>query len=229
MTSSSATSPSDSPAAQDAAVESARYALLRRLAPSIRHHLVVNLQPIGMVYEIMDRRLRAPQPNLAEVHESAQKIHSYARAALASSIDVVTWLAPDEGAYTTAAEGVRECLALVATSFTFRGFALRSEVGEVAGEVSRPAFRNVVTGALMQLSDVHAPPAEISLSAQSRDEGLELTLALRPTEGDAGFATAPPYRPLTEADVDALAQAEGVRVMREPSTIRLMLPWVRAA
>jgi hypothetical protein len=81
----------------------------------------------------------------------------------------------------------------------------------------------------MQLSDVHAPPAEISLSAQSRDEGLELTLALRPTEGDAGFATAPPYRPLTEADVDALAEAEGVRVMREPSTIRLMLPWVRAA
>ena len=42
-----------------AAAEAARYALIRRLAPSMRHHLVVNLQPIGMIYEVMDRRLRA--------------------------------------------------------------------------------------------------------------------------------------------------------------------------
>ena len=35
------------------AAEAARYALLRRLAPSMRHHLVVNLQPIGMVHEII--------------------------------------------------------------------------------------------------------------------------------------------------------------------------------
>jgi hypothetical protein len=223
---SSATSHSDTSTAQDAAVESARYALLRRLAPSIRHHLVVNLQPIGMVYEIMDRRLRAPQPNLAEVQEGAHKIHGYARAALASCIDVVTWLAPEDGAYTTAADALRECLALVATSFTFRGFAVRSEVDDIPGEVSRPAFRNVVTGALVHLSDEHAAPAEITLSARARDEGLEMSLQLRPTAGEPGFATAPPYRPLTAADLDALARADGVQVLRDPSGIRLMFAWV---
>src|SRR5438309_11363958 len=68
------------------AAEAARYALLRRLAPSMRHHLVVNLQPIGMVYEIMDRRLRAEQPNLADVHEGAQKMNAYARSALAACL-----------------------------------------------------------------------------------------------------------------------------------------------
>src|SRR3569832_1066607 len=132
-----------------AAAEASRYALLRRLAPSMRHHLVVNLQPIGMVYEIMDRRLRAAEPNLAEVHDSAQKINAYARAALASCVDMVTWLAPDENARFSIDEAMKECLALVATSFTFRGFALRSAVGEVDGHVSRAAFRNVVTGALV--------------------------------------------------------------------------------
>src|SRR6185369_7993641 len=50
--------------------EAARYALLRRLAPSMRHHLVVNLQPIGMIYEVMDRRLRAPEPALGEDRKS---------------------------------------------------------------------------------------------------------------------------------------------------------------
>jgi hypothetical protein len=58
--------------------EAARYALLRRLAPSMRHHLVVNLQPIGMIYEVMERRLRADPPDLHEVHESAQKINGFA-------------------------------------------------------------------------------------------------------------------------------------------------------
>src|SRR6188472_1621956 len=101
--------PNPSTAASPAA-EAARYALLRRLAPSMRHHLVVNLQPIGMVYEVMDRRLRAPEPNLAEVHESAHKINGLARAALNSCLDVVTWLAPEDEVLTTAGEGVRECL-----------------------------------------------------------------------------------------------------------------------
>jgi hypothetical protein len=195
----------------------------------MRHHLVVNLQPIGMVYEIMDRRLKAPEPNMAEVQEGANKINSYARAALASCIDVVTWLAPDEGATTTAADGVRECLSLVATSFTFRGFALRNEVAEVQGEVARSAFRCAVTGALVHLSDEYPPPAEISLSAQARPAGLEMTLSLRQTAGEPGFSTAPPYRPIKAADLEALARADGVQAQREGATIRLVLPWVNRA
>jgi C4-dicarboxylate-specific signal transduction histidine kinase len=214
--------------AQDAAVEAARYALLRRLAPSMRHHLVVNLQPIGMVYEIMDRRLRAPEPNLADVHDNAQKINSYAKAALASCLDVVTWLAPDESATLTASEGVRECLALVGTSFTFRGFTLRNEVGDVQGNVQRGAFRNVVTGALVYLSDAREPPAEITVAAKAASGGLEVVLAARDGKGEPGFATAPAYRPLTWADVEALARADGVQLQREDATLRLTLPWVSA-
>jgi hypothetical protein len=225
---SSAPSRSASSAA-DAAVESARYALLRRLAPSMRHHLVVNLQPIGMVYEIMDRRLRAPEPNLADVHDGAQKINGYARAALASCIDIVTWLAPEEDARTTAEEGVRECLALVATSFTFRGFALRNEVGGVTGEVARAAFRNVVIGALVYLSDEQAPPAEIVLSARAAPDGLEMTLAAKPAAGEAGFAPPPVYRPITWQDVEALAQAEGVHAQRDGSAVRITLAWMASA
>src|SRR3954453_9318442 len=88
------TSPSVPPAVSPEA-EAARYALLRRLAPSMRHHLVVNLQPIGMIYEVMDRRLRAATPDVASLQDSAGKINGFAKAALASCIDVVGWLAPD--------------------------------------------------------------------------------------------------------------------------------------
>ena len=215
--------------AGDAATEAARYALLRRLAPAMRHHLVVPLQPIGMVYEIMERRMRAPDPNLAEIHEGAQKINSYAREALASCLDVITWIAPEQVVRVTAAAGLAECLALVQTSFTFRGFALRDELGEVAGEVSRSAFRNVVTGALVFASDNHSPPAQITITGEAQPESLAMTLTLSPGEGEPGFSTAPNYRPLVWSDVEVLAAAEGAQVERDNSRIRVSLPWVLSA
>ena len=221
----------ESASAQGAAslAEAARYALLRRLAPSMRHHLVVNLQPIGMIYEVMDRRLRAPQPDLADVHESAHKINGFARAALNSCLDVVTWLAPEEEMQTTASEGVRECLGLLATSLTFRGYALRNEVQPVPGEVRRAAVRNVLTAAMIHATDENSPPADLVLSAEPSPAALLLTLTLRPTVGDQGFSTEAGYRRLEWSDVEALAAAEAVELKREGrQRVQLAIPWAKA-
>lgn len=212
----------------DRLAEAARYTLLRRLAPSMRHHLVVNLQPIGMIYEVMDRRLKAPQPALAEVHESAHKINSFAKAALQSCLDVVTWLAPDDEVPTTAEAGLRECLGLVATSLTFRGYNLRSEVADVAGGVRRSAMRSVVTAALIHATDHTLAPADLTLSAQATEAGLVVTLIVRPTQGEPSFVAEPAYRRLEWVDVEALAAADGVAISREgpPLALRLTLPWI---
>jgi hypothetical protein len=208
--------------------EAARYALLRRLAPSMRHHLVVNLQPIGMVYEVMDRRLRAPEPDLAEVHESAHKMNGLARSALNSCLDVVSWLAPEEGMLTTAGEGVRECLGLLATSLAFRGFAVRNEVPAVPGEVRRSAVRNVLTAAMIHTTDENQPPADIVLSAEPSPAALVLTLTLRSTQGDQGFSTEAGYRRLEWRDVVALGEAESVELKREGQRLQLAIPWAKA-
>ncbi|MDP3760862.1 MAG: hypothetical protein Q8R01_10150 [Ramlibacter sp.] len=210
--------------------EAARYALLRRLAPSMRHHLVVNLQPIGMIYEVMDRRLRAAEPDLAEVHDSAHKINGFARAALTSCLDVVTWLAPDEDLTTTAAEGVRECLGLLTTSLTFRGYALRNEAEAVAGDVRRSAIRNVLTASLINITDENPAPADIVLGTQAQREALVLTLTLRPSAGEQGFSPEPAYRPIEWSDVEALAAAESVSVSREGGQrLRISIPLVAAS
>ena len=208
-----------------ARAEAARYALLRRLAPSMRHHLVVNLQPIGMIYEVMDRRLRAAQPDLASVHESAHKINGFARAALASCLDVVTWLAPDQSAGTPVADGVRECLSLLATSLGFRGYAIRNEVTALPGEVSRASLRYVLTSALIYSTDQSPPPAELVLTGSSEASGLRLALALRPAEGGQGFAHEAAYRKLDWGDVKALAEAESVAVERDGQTLKMLIPW----
>lgn len=207
-----------------ARAEAARYALLRRLAPSMRHHLVVNLQPIGMIYEVMERRLRAPQPDLAHIHDSALKMNGFARAALASSLDVVTWLAPDEHATTQVVDSVRECVGLLATSLSFRGYAIRNEVGDVEGEVSRDGIRCVLTAALVHATDANPAPADLVLSASAEPGCVRLELVLRASDGGQGFANEPGYRAIEWADVQALAAAESVHVERSGRSLQMLIP-----
>lgn len=209
--------------------EAARYALLRRLAPSMRHHLVVNLQPIGMIYEVMDRRLRAPQPNFAEVHDSARKINGFARAALNSCLDVVTWLAPEEDAVSTVADGVRECLGLLTTSLTFRGYTVRNEAASAPGEIHRSAIRNLLTAAMIHMTDENPSPADLVLTVEAGSESAVLTLTIRPTDGAAGVQAEPSYRRIDASDLDALAAAESVQVARDGrQRLRLTIPWARS-
>jgi hypothetical protein len=205
--------------------EAARYALLRRLAPSMRHHLVVNLQPIGMIYEVMERRLRAAEPDLAHVHESASKINTFARAALQSSIDVVGWRAPDENVGISVHAGARECSSLLATSLSFRGYALRNEVGAITRQVRRSALRNLLAGSLIHTADHLKPPADLHLAAVEQDGGVEISVASRQTDGDKGFANEPPYRKIEWRDLQALAAAESVLLARDGARITLKMPW----
>jgi hypothetical protein len=209
----------------DAAAESARYALLRRLAPSFRHHLVVNLQPIGMICEVLDRRLRASTPDLAHVQDSATKIGGFAKAALASSTDVIGWLAPDDAASTTLTEGVRECSVLLATSLSFRGYALRSDVAEVAGTVRRAGLRNLLTGMLMHSTDHLSAPADLVLATKAEADGALIAIDVRPTQSENNFRGEPNYRRIAWADIEALAAADGVRVARDGARFELRMPW----
>jgi hypothetical protein len=208
-----------------AEAEAARYALLRRLAPSMRHHLVVNLQPIGMIYEVMDRRLRAPVPDLGHVQDSASKINGFAKAALNSCIDVVSWLAPEDGVSVAVEEAVRESTALLATSLSFRGYALRNGVTPLPGKVRRSGVRSVLAGVLVHCTDHLPAPSDLELVATAEAEGARITVTCRPTEGDKGFTGEPHYRKIVWADLQALAAADGVELVRDGDRITLRLPW----
>jgi hypothetical protein len=206
--------------------EAARYALIRRLAPSMRHHLVVNLQPIGMIYEVMDRRLRAPAPDLAHVQDSAGKINGFAKAALASCLDVVGWLAPDDTATTTVEDVVRECAGLLATSLSFRGYAMRNEVTALPGSVRRSAARSLLTATLIHCTDHLPAPADLVISSDAGPSGAQVTVQVRPTGGEHPFQGEPNYRRLEWVDLHALALAEGIGVETDGAqAVRLRMPW----
>ena len=213
-------------AVPDRLVEAARYAMLRRLAFAMRHHMVVHLQPIGMVTEVMERRLQSPSPDLGQMRESMIRINGYSRAAVQSCLDVVSWLAPEDGATVALDVGVDECQALLRSGFAFRGFTLKDQVGSVSLPVSRAGLRNVLPACLLALTDHATAPADVVLRAQPGSGQAVLTVAVSPGPGSPGFAGDALYRLLEWHEVEALARADGIALERNGEQIRITIPAV---
>ena len=102
--------------------EASRYALLRRLAPALRHHLVGDFQPVGMIAAMMERRLEADQPDLASIRNSCASLGRQSRAAAVSCIELMTWVSPQSASTIKFDAGVLECLGLLSTELGFKGF-----------------------------------------------------------------------------------------------------------
>lgn len=208
--------------------EAARYALLRRLAPALRHEAAAPLQPIAMAASVLERRLAAPAPELAPIRDSALRLVDYARAAAQGGLDLVGWLAPDLQTRLPLATVVEQTLSLLATPMGFEGFRLVSRIDEALG--SRPipaaALRLVLPGCLLWLSD-QAPKAG-TLSLEAAAQAPAITLRWSPATDSrhekAGSHREPAYRLLGWSEVQALALGEGLDLQREGDALLLTLP-----
>jgi len=204
-------------------VEAARYALLRRLAFSIRHQMVAHLQPIGMVTELLERRLRSPTPDLHQAHDSVARINGLSKAAAQDCLDVITWMAPEPGATLPIGQAVEDCIMLLRGNFSFRGLSLRADAGELPQAVGRAAVRTLLPACLLALTDNLEGPAEITISATANDETATVDFRVQRTEGE-GYEKQLNYRALQWEDVQAMARSEDVELAHTDSTARLGFP-----
>ncbi|MEY4710563.1 MAG: hypothetical protein RIS88_13 [Pseudomonadota bacterium] len=207
--------------------EGARYALLRRLAPSLRHEAVASLQPIAMAVGVLERRLRDPAPDLAVVQETAARLTAYSRAAVASCLGLIEWLTPAPERTESLQETVRDTLVLLRGNFLFRGFTLRDELEDADAPVHGERLRYVLPACLLWLTDSAGAPAEVLLRARTTDGALRLVLDLQASDGPPGIEDAPAYRPLHIEEVQALAREAGIGLDRQGDTLSLTL--VRAS
>ena len=190
--------------------EAARYALLRRLAPTIRHHLVGEFQPIGMIATMLDRRLQSDAPNLNHLRDNSAALGKLARTSANTCMNLMSWLAPKTNAVTPLSSGVVDCLNLLTTEFRFRGFVIVNDIAELLVDVSTTALRSVLPAALLALSDEQYGPADFVLRAEALSDGVALSIVRLPVERSAENSPASDYRALSWRDVTALAKAESV-------------------
>ena len=190
--------------------EAARYALLRRLIPAIRHHLVGEFQPIGMIAAMMERRLQADAPNLASLRDNSSMLGELSRTAAGKCTDLLTWIAPPKNASTRLDAGVLECLNLLSTEFRFRGLVIVNEVGDMPALLPTVALRSVLPAALIALSDLQTGAADLILQAHKAGKDTELSIVRLAAQRPADNLPTADYRAMSWGDVAALARAESV-------------------
>lgn len=209
--------------------EAARYGVLRRLAPALKHDMVVNLQAVAMMAEVLNARLEKGTPSPAEFEASVSKMNRLARDAVMTCLKVATWISPADDESVRLKEGVDECVTLLRSSFNFRGCTLANEVPDVDLEVSRVALRHLVVASLLSLADAAGAPSDLVATAEVSPGFAVLTVRCTPrATGDGAaldtIASDPGYRALDWADVQALALAEGIELFRTQEQIVMRIP-----
>lgn len=208
-----------------AGAEAARYGVVRRLGPVLKHDMVVNLQAISMMAEVLNARIERNPPSPAEFQANISKLNRLARDAVANCLKVATWIEPGEEQGVRLADGVDECLALLAGNFNFRGFTVTREVTDADFQVWRVALRNLLVASLIALTDAASGACEVEVKADVRDGVAEIAVRVTPRDdvSDA-MVFEPSYRLLDWSDVQALAAAESVELVRTADQIMMRMP-----
>ena len=212
--------------------EASRYALVRRVAPAIRHQMAGSFQPVTMMAAIIEKRLLTPTADLPALVKTSAQVRALANAATRASLDLMMWIAPDPEARVALGKGIQDALQLVATELSFRGFKCVNQTQGLATEVALHQVRGVFVAGLLALTDAAATPANVLLMARREGQDMVVTVALAAVE-PAAAATAPSeeyhvglatYREIDWDDVEAMAAADGASVQHEAMTLMLRLP-----
>jgi hypothetical protein len=206
--------------------EAARYALMRRLAPVIRHDMAGSLQPIAMVAGMLERRLQKPGTDPETLLKNARDIVVMSKEAAASCVDLMSWIAPKEDPRVAVNAGISQCLAMLATELSFKGFSIVNKAEQAEGELPLSALRNAFTAAVLALTDAAAVPGSIVVEAEASEGGLSIRISLKNTLTPSSMMAGKPYRRIEWSDVEVLAEefarlshTEGEVVLDFPSNL----------
>lgn len=197
--------------------EAARYALMRRLLPAIRHNIAGTLQPVGMMSAMLERRMKNATPDLVQLGKNAQALHTLSREAAATSLNLLAWLAPKNNDGVALSTAVQESLGLMNTELSFRGFAVVNQTEASEAFLPQGILRSAFTASLIALTDAADSAASVVVSAATdADTGhIRLTVSLAPGGSPELADMENPlanYRALQWDDVQAIANAEGVEL-----------------
>ncbi len=212
-------------------VEAPRYALLRRLAPAMRHQMAGSFQPITMMAAIIEKRLLAASPDLPALAKTSHDVRAMATAATRSSLDLMGWIAPDPEAHVALDKGIDDALHLVATELSFRGLSCINAAKGVTTPVALTHVRGTVVAALLALTDVCTRPACVQVTAQREGDTTVVTLTLQDVATVADVAprdefqiSLASYRKIGWDDVRAIAAADGAGLEHTARNCALRLP-----
>lgn len=190
----------------------------------LRHNMAGALQPLAMMSAMLERHLQKSTPDLPAVALKSSQMNTLVREASTHCLDVMSWLAPKPNEVIAAAAGIEDAVGLVLNELLFRGFTVVNQTGDVQARLPRGVTQNVLLVALVALTDAATAPANVILDAQRCGDELVLTMSIQPTRAELLLGGVPAYRNLDWDDLQAVADAESVRVVQITDRVELHCP-----
>jgi hypothetical protein len=202
--------------------EAARYALIRRLMPALRHHLAGEFQPIGIMAALIERQVK--QPGSAQtLAEHTVSLGQISKKAAARCVSLLHWIVPVAQESVDLREAVDECMQMVSAGLRLNGIQWVHHPHELALRVASSATRTVLPAAVLYLADHAQGPTQLHLRAHKRGRKAWIEIETEPMNDANATTSGSVYRMLQWGDVLALAQAEQVGLQAIPKGVRLQL------
>lgn len=206
----------------DERVDALRYALLRKLAPGLRHALMGELQAIQLSAEFAARALQTGT-DPADLQASVERLPLGCAEAARTGRSLVEWFRPEDGTLVTVKDGIDLCLKLAGEDWFLRGIQASTDVPQGDVKVPDAALRELVVTALLILTDMHEGAADVHIAARVNGDLVDVALHAHPAQRAASIVPLDSYRKLVWADLRLLAATYGVPCSCENSRATLQL------
>jgi len=201
--------------------DAAKYRLLRRLAPTLRHDLLGAHQVPEFMIGMIEKRLRYPSPDLDAVREDLTLLRNASEKAAGSSVKVIGWIEPDEEQTSDVDTAVFDCVAMLSLPLKLKGFNLVNDVAGIDAKLFVTAVRVVLSATLIAFGDHSKAPATLLVQAQAIPGFVEISVSLCPADKTPTFFGARAGRPLEWHEVEVLARGQSVHLALSPFSAHL--------
>ena len=223
--------PTTSDSVHDRLAEAARYAVLRRVFPVLRHDVAGSLQPVHMLLMVLQRRVQKTDPDLAAITKGVLSLGALTVQAAADCMNALGWVDSSQDPHVGLRHSVDEAAKLLALELSVNPLALVNGVEDDSITAPQSFFRSVFMGALLAFCDQHVASATLLVTFQKAAANSPHAgqLQLRMLPSDAGNSPPSPNevrepRMIGWPDVQAMARSCGVRMARGDGWLTLDLP-----
>lgn len=211
--------------------QGARYAVLQRIAPVLRHDVAGFMQPVGMLTKVLQRRLQMAEPDLPEIAKNLASVSALVKEASAGCMSAMGWMVSDDATLVNLRNGVNDAVKLLQSELFLADMAVLNDISDEQASAPQSFMRSVVMGALLAFCDQRTAgnTLQVTLEAASGNSDASGALLLRMVLGETAQAPVSKdshrkLRIIDWQDVEAMAGSCNVVMARGEGWLRLGFP-----
>ena len=215
----------------DFRADAARYAVLNRIMPALRHDVAGAMQPVRMLLMVLERRLQIADPDLETIAKNVTSISTLTKLASVEIMSALGWTASGEDVRVSLRSGVDQAINLLALESAVAKMAFVNGIADESATAPQSFLRSVFMGALLAFCDqyIEGGILQVTFDAAPADSQQPGQLQLRMLPDDTlksqlALEVNRKYRMIGWSDVQAMAQSCGVEMVRGDGWLILGLP-----